>query len=295
MAVAEERGFRRAAARLHLTQPPLSQQIAQLEARVGYPLLLRNRRSVSLTPAGETFLRNARTVLADLDRAVETARRVGAGHTGLVRIGFVGSAVYPVIPDFLRSFRASRPDVEVQLREMSTTAQLTAITEGALDVGFARLPFDTESLHIERVVREPIIAALPEGHPLASSRQVTLKQLADEPLVLFPRSQAPGFFDHLIGSIAAKQVAPRVIQEAPEMQTIVGLVAAGLGVSLVPASVSALALGGVTYRPIDSAPHAELAIITRRDQADPAVQAFMEVARSRRSPPEPLWSGYGSG
>jgi DNA-binding transcriptional LysR family regulator len=266
-----------------MSQPPLSQQIAQLEVRLGCALLLRTRRSVSLTPAGETFLRDARTVIADLNRAVETARRVGAGQTGVVRVGFVGSAVYPIVPDIVRAFRAVRPDVEVHLRELPTTAQLAALATGALDVGFARLPLDDDTLDIERVVREPVMAALPEDHPLAAGPRVSLERLATEPFILFPRSQAPAFFDQLVASVAATGVVPRVIQEAPEMQTIVGLVAAGLGVSLVPASVSALALGGVVYRPIVHAPQAELAVISRRDQLDPAVEAFVEVARTRRS------------
>ena len=279
VAVAEERGFRRAAQRLHLSQPPLSQQVAQLEARVGAQLLVRSRQGVALTRAGETFLRDARTVLADLDRAVESARRAGAGETGLVRVGFVGSAVYPVVPDVVRAFRAARPDVEVRLRELPTTAQVTALATGALDVGFARLPLDVPELAVERVARERVVAALPEGHPLTARREVGLEELAREPLIMFPRAQAPRFFDHLLASVAATGVVPRVVQEAPEMQTIIGLVASGLGVSLVPASVSALALGGVVYRQVAHSPHAELAVVWRRDLEDPAVAAFLEVAR----------------
>jgi DNA-binding transcriptional LysR family regulator len=282
VAVAEERGFRRAAERLHVSQPPLSQQVAQLEERVGAQLLVRSRQGVALTRAGEAFLRDARTVLADLDRAVETARRAGAGETGLVRVGFVGSAVFPVVPDIVRAFRAARPDVEVRLRELPTAAQLDALTEGALDVGFARLPLEAPELAVERVAREPVVAALPEGHPLTERAIVRLDALAREPFVMFPRAQAPRFFDHLVASVAATGVVPRVVQEAPEMQTIVSLVASGLGVSLVPASVSALALGGVAYRAIHGGPDAELAVVWRRDRADPAVAAFVEVARRRR-------------
>jgi DNA-binding transcriptional LysR family regulator len=170
----------------------------------------------------------------------------------------------------------------VHLRELPTTAQLAALASGALDVGFARMPLDDESLDIEVVMREPVMAAVPEDHVLARSRRVSLERLGREPFILFPRSAAPAFFDQLVASVAATGVVPRVIQEAPEMQTIVGLVAAGLGVSLVPASVSALALGGVAYRPIQNAPQAELAVVTRRDQLEPAVQAFVDVARDVR-------------
>jgi DNA-binding transcriptional LysR family regulator len=279
VAVAEERGFRRAAARLHMSQPPLSHQIAQLEARVGCVLLARTRRSVELTPAGETFLAEARTVLADLDRAVQTARRVGAGQTGLVRVGFVGSAMYPIVPRIVRAFRAARPDVEVRLRELATTAQVAALHRGGLDVGFARLPLDDEGLAVHPVVRERVVAALPEGHPLAALSRVSLARLAREPFILFPRAQAPGFFDQLVSALAATGTTPSIVQEAPEMQTIVGLVAAGLGVSLVPASVSAVHLGGVVYRPVPGSPSADLALIARGDEPSPAVAAFVAAAR----------------
>lgn len=279
VAVAEERGFRRAAERLHISQPPLSHQIAQLETRLGAPLFVRSRAGVTLTSTGEVFLRDARTVLADLDRAVDSARRAAAGQTGVVRVGFVGSAVYPVVPDIVRSFRAARPDVEVRLRELPTTAQLAALTAGALDVGFARLPLHEPALHVAPLLREPVIAALPEGHPLTACAQVRVQDLAAEPFIMFPRAQAPGFFDHLLSSVAAGGVVPRVVQEAPEMQTIVGLVASGLGVSLVPASVSALALGGVAYRPMDRSVQAELAVVHRHDGGHPAVAAFVDEAR----------------
>jgi DNA-binding transcriptional LysR family regulator len=279
VAVAEHGGFRRAAERLHVSQPPLSQQIAQLEQRLGAALLVRSRRGIALTAAGETFLRDARMLLADLDRAVEAARRAGAGTTGLVRLGFVGSAAYPIVPDIVRAFRAAHPEVEVRLRELSTAEQLEALAAGALDVGFARLPLDEPAVELEPVATEPILAALPEGHPLATRRQVRLHDLATEPFVMFPRAQAPGFFDHLVNLVAATGTAPRIVQEAREMQTIMALVASGLGVTLVPASVQALALHGAVYRPLQGNPQTELAVLRPRGTPAPAVAAFLAVAR----------------
>lgn len=279
VAVAEHGGFRRAAERLHVSQPPLSQQIAQLEQRLGVALLTRSRRGATLTAAGETFLRDARMLLAELDRAVAAARRAGSGTTGLVRLGFVGSAAYPLVPDIVRAFRAARPEVEVRLRELSTAEQLEALAAGALDVGFARTPLDDLAVEIEPIATEPILAALPEGHPLAQRSAVRLRDLAAEPFVMFPRAQAPGFFDHLVNLVAATGIAPRIVQEAREMQTIVGLVASGLGVTLVPASVAALALRGAVYRPLYGDPQTELAVLRPRGTPEPAVAAFLAVAR----------------
>ena len=285
VAVAEELHFRRAAARLHISQPPLSQQISRLERELGCRLLQRTRRRVELTAAGRAFLRDARALLHELDGAVETARRIDAGQTGRLRISFVGSALLSIIPTAVQRFRAVRPDVEIELRERSTEDQLRAVVDGTVDVGLIRPPIaQSDHLHIELVMREPTVAALPVGHPLSALRRVPLARMAVEPLVLFPRAQAPGFHDLLISSLAATGGHPRVVQYAPEMLTIVGLVAAGMGVSLVPASVARLALDGVAYRPLNGAPKAELVAIARAHQDAPLARAFIDHARAR----EPL-------
>jgi DNA-binding transcriptional LysR family regulator len=279
VAVAEELHFRRAAARLHISQPPLSQQIRQLEDELGCQLLARTRRRVELTPAGGAFLRDARTLLAELDGAVETARRIDAGQTGRLRVNFVGSALLSIVPGIVQRFRAARPSVELQLRERSTAEQLRAVSGGAVDVGLVRPPIEElAELQTTVVLRERTVAALPAQHPLSGLRRVPVRRLAAEPLVLFPRDQAPGFHDLLISSMAAPGTHPQVVQYAPEMLTIIGLVAAGIGVSLVPASVTRLAIEGVTYRPVTGAPHAELVAITRMGEGSPLVRAFMEQA-----------------
>ena len=281
VAVAEELHFRRAAERLHISQPPLSQQIRALEDELGFALLIRTRRRVELTPAGEAFLRDARALLGELDGAVATARRIDAGQTGRLRIGFVGSALLSIVPGTVERFRASRPGVAIELRERSTVDQLRAVSAGVIDVGLVRPPIDDESgLRAEIVLRERTVAALPTAHPLAALARVPLRRLAVEPLVLFPREQAPGFHDLLIEALAAagSPAGPRVIQYAPEMLTIIGLVATGLGVSLVPASVSRLALDGVAYRPVVGAPRSELVAITRADDDSALVRAFVADA-----------------
>ncbi|HLY36210.1 MAG TPA: LysR substrate-binding domain-containing protein [Candidatus Limnocylindria bacterium] len=280
VAVAEELHFHRAADRLHISQPPLSHQISQLEAEMGCRLLARTRRRVELTPAGAAFLRDARAILAELDGAVATARRIHAGQTGRLRINFVGSALFSIVPDTIQRFRATRPAVEVELRERATADQIRGVLDGVVDVGLVRPPIEAhENLRVENVLRERTVAALPSNHPLAALARVPLKRLGGEPLVLFPRAQAPGFHDLLIASLSSAAAPPRVVQYAPEMQTIIGLVAAGIGVSLVPASVQRLALAGVAYRPVARAPEAALAAIVRADNASALVTAFIEHAR----------------
>lgn len=279
VAVAEELHFRRAAARLHISQPPLSQQVRQLEEELGTQLLTRNRRRVELTPAGEAFLHDARAILGELDGAVGTAQRIGSGQAGRLRINFVGSALVSIIPAAVQAFRRDRPGVEVEMRERPTAEQLRAVRAGSVDLGFVRPPIDDlDGLRAEVVLREPTVAVLPSSHPLAGGARISMARLAGESLVLFPRSQAAGYHDLLISALARGGPPPRVVQYAPEMTTIIGLVAAGMGFSLVPASVSRLGLDGVTYRPVTGAPHSELVAVTRADDTSPLVRTFVQRA-----------------
>jgi DNA-binding transcriptional LysR family regulator len=281
VAVAEELHFRRAAARLHISQPPLSQQINALEAELGCTLLERTRRRVELTSAGEAFLRDARAMLAELDVAVSTARAIDAGQAGVLRVSFVGSALLSIVPSAVQRFRRARPGVEIELRERSTAEQLRALGTGVVDVALVRPPIHSDvDVHAQEVMRERTIAAIPEDHELAALRRIPLKRLAGEPLVLFPRMQAPGYHDQLIGRMAATGTTPHVVQYAPEMMTIIGLVAAGIGVSPVPASMRHLAIDGVTYRPLSGAPDAELVALTRAGEASPLAEAFVDTARA---------------
>jgi DNA-binding transcriptional LysR family regulator len=276
VAVAEELHFRRAAASLHVSQPPLSHQIRALETEMGCTLLKRTRRRVELTPSGETFLRDARSLLAGLDGAVATARRVAAGETGRLRVDFVGSALLSVVPGIVHGFREARPGVEVELRERPTVDGLRDVLDGTVDVGLVRAPIDAvDALRCVSVLRERTVAALPANHPLAALRRIPLRRLAAEPLVLFPRDQAPGFHDLLMASLAATGAHPRVVQYAPETLTIIGLVAAGIGVSIGAESIARLALDGVTYRPLSGAPDAELLAVARADDDSPLVAAFI--------------------
>jgi DNA-binding transcriptional LysR family regulator len=278
VAVAEELHFRRAAERLHMSQPPLSHQIRLLEEELGCELLARTRRRVEMTPAGDAFLRDARAVLADLDRAAHNARRIHEGQTGTLRVSFAGSALLSLVPRVVQRLSATHPAIDIELHERSTSDQIRALAAGATDLGLAPLPVGDADVEIEVLVRERTVAAVPASHPLARARELTLPLLAEYPFVLFPREQAPGYHDLLMTSVTSAGTPPRVIQQASETQTIIGLVAAGVGVSLVPASVQQLALDGVAYRPVSDAPDTELAALSRRGDRTGLIAAFLEAA-----------------
>jgi DNA-binding transcriptional LysR family regulator len=279
VAVAEELHFRRAAERLHMSQPPLSQQIRRLEEDVGATLLVRNQRRVELTAAGAAYYARARDILDAVEDAARDARRVQRGEVGRMDVGFVGSAVYSIVPDLLRTFRARHPDVGLRLRELGTTEQLRRLEDGRLDVGFLRPPGGRPGLSIETVLREPVVVALPDGHRLAAAAEVPVAELAGEPLVLMTRSGAPGLRDALAPVTDALGEDP-IVQEVAEMQTVIGLVAAGVGVSLVPESVRALARSGVVYRPLaGEPPQVTLSAAWRTGDDSPVLAAFLALTR----------------
>jgi DNA-binding transcriptional LysR family regulator len=280
VAVAEELHFSRAAARLHIAQPPLSQQIRQLEVELGVALFHRAKRRVALTEAGRVFLEETYRTLAQAEQACRAAQRAQRGEVGRLVVGFVGSASRHLVPAMLRSYRARYPHVEVVLHEVSTTAQVQALHEGRMHVGVLRPPVTSTLLTLEVISREPFIVVLPEGHRLAGFAQVPVSALREESFILCPRSTAPGFYDQVISFCHAAGFSPTVTQEAIDVHTIIDLIAGGMGVTLVAASVQGLRSEGVTYRPIENAlPMVELALAWRADNVSPVVQAFLEVAR----------------
>ena len=288
VAVAEELHFHRAAERLHISQPPLSQQIRALEAELGVALFERNRRRVELTAAGKSFLTDARAILEATDRAADTARRVAAGELGTLSIAFVGSATFsPVLPAILRDFRARYPDVGLSLRELQTAEQLAALAEGRIDVGVIRGPLKTAELDpaLEMIViqREPLVVALPESHPLASRPRVRARDLRGETFVILRRYEGPGLFAALAAVMGDAGGVPEDVLEVAEMQTIIALVASGVGVSLVPESVGDSERHGVAFRPLaDPSPNTELALAWRNAIDSPVRDAFLGVAAAGR-------------
>ena len=280
--VAEELHFGRAAERLHMSQPPLSTQIRALEEEMGVQLLNRTQRRVSLTQAGNVFLREARQILARLEQAVLMARRAERGEIGELAIGFISVADYNVLPDVLRDFRRRYPLVNLSLKEATTDAQLEDLVNGRIDVGFVLPPIIEPALDSVAILREPLIAALPKRHPAAARPgKIPLAALADSPFILFPRRMAPGLYDDIVSFCRKAGFSPRVEQEAIQMQTIVSLVSAELGVSLIPDSLKNLQRTGVVYRQLkETSPLTEIHLAWRRQDALPALRLFLDLATS---------------
>jgi DNA-binding transcriptional LysR family regulator len=280
VAVAEELHFGRAARRLRVAQPPLSRQVRALEEEIGVELLERTTRRVALTPAGRGFLAEARRVLAQTERAVRAAQRAGRGEIGHLALAFVPSADLDVLPRVLRLWNARAPEVELALHALLPGQQVEALRRGDVQVGFLRLPVDGAGLAVEPIAREPLVAALPADHPLARCRRVRVGDLRTAPLILFPRTVAPGYYDRLVSVCRRAGFAPRVVHETASMQTNLGLIAAGLGVSLLPAAIRNLARAGVVYRPLaPPVPYVEMAVAYRRDERAPVLRAFLATVR----------------
>lgn len=278
--LAEELHFRRAAERLHMAQPPLSQQIRQLETELGFQLLYRTKRTVQLTEAGEAFLTQSRRILQQLEQAIEIGRQISRGEMGQLAIGFVSSAAYNVLPEILRAFRTCFPEVVLELHELTSDQQLHWLRERRIDVGFVRPPVGDEAFSSEIIFQEPLMVALPETHPLAQEAQVSLRSLSHQPFILFPRSLAPGLYDQIITLCQQADFSPTVAQEAIQMQTIVSLVAAEMGVAIVPASLQNLQRTGVVYKAVqEPTPQVAVASIWRHDDLSATVQRFLEITR----------------
>jgi DNA-binding transcriptional LysR family regulator len=277
VAVAEELHFGRAAERLHMAQPPLSQQIKQLEAELGFALFHRTKRSVRLSEAGQIFLVETQQVFRQLDQAVEAGRQASRGESGQLVIGFVSSAAYNVLPELLRAFRSEVPEVRLELHELPTNEQLDWLRAGKIDLGLLRPPVEDKTLHLRTIRREPMVVALPETHPLADQAQISWRSLASEAFVLFPRPLSPHAYDQIISFCQQAGFSPRVIQEAMQMQTIVSLVAGGMGISIVPLSLQNMQRTGVVYRPLAvPIPYAEVAVVWRQT-ASATVQRFLKA------------------
>ena len=282
VAVAEELHFGRAATRLHMTQPPLSQTIQALEASLGTPLFARTNRSVALTPAGHALLPEARRLLQQAEGLPALAQRAAAGETGRLALAFVSTADYSVLPSLLRRFREAYPQVAIELREATSDLQQEDLLEGRIDAGLLIPPLSdktAEALHYQAVLNEPLVAALPQG--LRTNRgALRLDRLRDQPLIIFPRHIAPGLHDAILACFHEAGVTPRIAQEAIQMQTIVGLVSAGMGIALVPQSVSNLRRPGVEYRALAGKPPlVETGLAWRRDNTQPVLHAFLDLLR----------------
>lgn len=287
LAVAEENHFGRAAARLHMTQPPLSQTIQALEATLGTPLFIRTKRSVALTPAGSALLPEARRILQQAGALPDLARRAASGESGLLSLSFVSTADYSVLPPLLREFREHYPKVQIELREATTDVQLEDLMQGRIDAGLLIPPLHDKAraeLDYMTVLSEPLVLAAPQGTKAFRGKSgITLKAVSDMPLIIFPRRIAPAFHDAILGCFRDAGLTPRIGQEAIQMQTIVGLVSAGMGIALVPQSVSNLKRPGVEYKPLAGKTlQVETGLAWRRDNVSPVLHRFLELLRKKK-------------
>ena len=275
LAVADALHFGRAAERLHMAQPALSAQIKGLEDRLGVKLFARTTRSVSLTRAGEVFLPEARAALAQAEAAVTAARSV-RGDGELLKIGGIDSATAGLLPAVVRSYRLEYPHIEVKVFEMLSAMATLGLSNRSLDVAFTRVPPPEDHLHARFVFREPVVVALPADHARAANAAVALADIAAEPLVIPARSHRPILFDVIQGYFAERGFAPNILQEANERHITIAMVAAGLGISFVPAWVSAFQRADVVYRPLsDGGPQVDVFVAWRAGEALQAVHDFL--------------------
>lgn len=280
LAVAETLHFGKAAATLGMAQPPLSQQIRNLERMLGYTLFDRTTRGVKLTRVGHFFAERARNTLAKMSDDVEVTRRLGAGKEGVLDVGFSGSAMLTALPKAIENYRRMYPNVELRLRELVTAEQIPALLDGSLHIGFLRDGEATEGLTIEPILRESFVVVLPAAHKLAKKkRAIRPVELKDEPFVFFARTMGNLAFDRTVACCEDAGFRPNIVQYAPQWTTSLRLIAAGLGVSLAPTCVGRLTMPGVVYRKLRSERWTSVDIGMKAGPENPAAEAFLRIVR----------------
>lgn len=282
--VAEELHFGRAAARLNMAQPPLSQSIKRLEAALGFALLARTKRRVELTPAGQVFLAEARRTLRQADETVRLARRAASEELAVLSVTFTSAALYRILPAALRAHRDRCPSVEIRLDERPTDAQLAGLQDGSIDIGFLTPPLKASSgLEAEIVSRDRFQLAVPLSSPLARREAIALHELAGEAFVLFPYAQGPALHNRLTSACRQAGFVPRIRQEARQMHTILSLVAAEMGVSLVPEGAHSMRVKGVAMVRLTGVPDDltwDLAMVWKPRGASRALTSFLQTVRT---------------
>jgi DNA-binding transcriptional LysR family regulator len=280
LSIAETLHFGRTAELIHLSQPALSLQIRALEQEVGVKLLERDRRKTTLTAAGMAFRDDAAAAVLRIEQAIRSARMAADGKLGLLRIGFISTAGNEIVPDIVRRFRESNPQVEFSLRNILTIDQIQMLNMGLLDIGFLRLPIgEHPELEIIAIHREPFVVVVPRSNKLAKSRRVRLRELSGQDFVMYERSYAPGFHDLLFGMLRDAGVVPNISQTAGQMPTLISLVDAGMGISILPASaVRHSAASVIACEIADAIPMSEIGIAINRRNRTAIIENFMSCS-----------------
>lgn len=279
LAVAETLHFSKAAQMLGIAQPPLSQQIKRLEQLLGHRLFDRTTRGVKLTLAGQLLAERARSTIEKVQDDLAQVRRLGRGEEGTLTVGFSGSVMFSDLPAAIEIYRRRYPKVELRLRELSTSAQISALLMGTLDLAFLRDGDPTEGIQISTLFEEPYVAVLPRGHALARKRSLRVRDLQHEPFILFARRMGPLAFDRTVACCERNGFRPNIVQDAPQWPTLVRLVAAGLGVSLAPGCVASVAIPGAVYREVRAACRTTVDLGVKAGSAATLTGNFVEIAR----------------
>jgi DNA-binding transcriptional LysR family regulator len=277
--LAEELHFGKAATRLRVAQPALSQQIARLEARLKFRVFDRTSRRVMLTAAGASFLERVRVILGEIDSAVRTGREIASGNVGTVRAGYIATAMLTLLPRIVREFRARHPGVRIELREMSSAPQIESLLQGELDVAITTGSPDDDSLLCFEARRDPLVAVLPKDSPIPRSKSTSPKSLAGNPLIIFPRAQAPAFYDQVVKLCRDSGFDPNIDQEAQSWHMIAQLVSSEMGVAIAPESVQRYRVSGVRYIRLRPGGTVSTTICCQRDGTNPAAKLFVDIAR----------------
>lgn len=276
IAVAEERHFGRAAARLHMAQPPLSQQIRQLEEQLGTPLMVRTTRKVELTPAGQVLLDRGRVLLQELQVLESDVQQVGDGATGVLRVGFTGTATYRLMPTIVQAARRTLPGLRITVQgEMLTPQMEAALEEGRLDAAVLRPPVQSGAIALKLLEQDQLVAALPADSPLAEKGTLELAALSEEGFIGYPGYSAVSSI--FIDACRKAGFQPRVVQEAKETSTLLSLVASGMGIALVPMTSRMFSYQGVAFRPLRNPPPMDLAVAWNSDKETPLLRAFLNL------------------
>jgi DNA-binding transcriptional LysR family regulator len=290
LSVAETLHFGRTAELIHLSQPALSLQIRALEEEVGVRLFERNRRKTTLTAAGLAFRKDAAAAVSQLDQAIRQARLAAKGKLGLLRIGFISTAGSEIVPNIIRKFKESNPEVEFSLRNILTTDQIQMLASGSLDIGFLRLPIgEYPELDVVAVHREPFVLVVPLSHELAKRKRVRLRDVSGQDFVMYERTYAPGFHDLIFGMLRDAGIVPNICQTAGQMPTLISLVDSGMGISILPASAVKNSVAAVVACEIaDAIPMSDIAIAANKENRPDMVNNFRsfaleELGQARRS------------